>query len=160
MLLHSSQPYTGIFYLTFWNFIPLISINCSSGTFCSLWEIKSNCWVSYQCLYGITLSCLKSCSPSFLGPHLFELFAIAINQLTAFVPLVVWTYFYVLYVILTMDLLLYSLEVPSGQEVKGGAPSSRSEVGLSVSPPDISSLEDKIDQLKANISMIKKFMVR
>lgn len=50
-------------------------------------------------------------------------------------------------------------EVPSGQEVKGGAPSSRSEVGLSVLPPDISSLEDKIDQLKANISMIKKFMI-
>lgn len=59
-----------------------------------------------------------------------------------------------------MDLLLFPLEVPSGQEVKGGAPSSTSEVGLSVSPPDISSLEDKIDQLKANISMIKKFMVR
>ena len=59
-----------------------------------------------------------------------------------------------------MDLPLFSLEVPSGQEVKGGAPSGRSEVGLSVSPPDISSLEDKIDQLKANISMIKKFMVR
>ena len=59
-----------------------------------------------------------------------------------------------------MDLLLFPLEVPSGQEVKGGAASSRSEVGLSVSPPDISSLEDKIDQLKANISMIKKFMVR
>lgn len=50
MLLHSSQPYTGIFYLTFWMFIPLISINCSSGTFCSLWEIKSSCWVSYQSL--------------------------------------------------------------------------------------------------------------
>lgn len=149
MLLHSSQPYTGIFYLTFWKFIPLISINQSKVAV-----------GSHTSLYGITLSCLKSCSPSILGPHLFELFAIAINQLTAFVPLVVWTYFYVLYVILTMDLLLFPLEVPSGQEVKGGAPSSRSEVGLSVSPPDISSLEDKIDQLKANISMIKKFMVR
>lgn len=159
MLLHSSQPYTGIFYLTFWKFIPLISINCSSGTFVHF-ERSKVAVGSHTSLYGITLSCLKSCSPSILGPHLFELFAIAINQLTAFVPLVVWTYFYVLYVILTMDLPLFSLEVPSGQEVKGGAPSSRSEVGLSVSPPDISSLEDKIDQLKANISMIKKFMVR
>ncbi|XP_022786229.1 macrophage scavenger receptor types I and II-like isoform X4 [Stylophora pistillata] len=48
-------------------------------------------------------------------------------------------------------------EAPNGQKVVGGQ-SNRGEVAEAVSPPDVSSLEDKINDLKANISMIKAIM--
>lgn len=48
-------------------------------------------------------------------------------------------------------------EAPNGQKVVGGQ-SNTGEVAEPVSPPDVSSLEDKINDLKANISMIKAIM--